>query len=216
MPAGLKCFAQLQHFGHVCHKFVFRTDQTIKESARLAGRGLKKNASHRGRHVFAADEDVEIARDHLARAIAHQIKAVIIESAVDAVKPEDNLLSPAGPQCPQVPVTAATLNRRNDFTGEIRTGLRSSPSKPLFKGGRHFYARHAFLKNRGNVHESCELGHVALDRGIPKLRREGQTVFIADRVIVMNYGEKIADGTAEEVMENEAVKSASLGTETDA
>jgi len=37
---------------------------------------------------------------------------------------------------------------------------------------------------------------------------------IADRVIVMNYGEKIADGPAEAVMEDEAVKSAYLGTET--
>jgi len=38
---------------------------------------------------------------------------------------------------------------------------------------------------------------------------------IADRVIVMNYGEKIADGAAKDVMENEAVKNAYLGTEVD-
>ena len=59
---------------------------------------------------------------------------------------------------------------------------------------------------------------------IEKLRDEGKTVImiehrlkelfrIADRVIVMNYGEKIADGPAEMVMENEMVKSAYLGTE---
>jgi ABC-type branched-subunit amino acid transport system ATPase component len=59
---------------------------------------------------------------------------------------------------------------------------------------------------------------------IEKLRREGKTIImiehrlkelfrIADRVIVMNQGEKIADGPAEDVMENEQVKSAYLGTE---
>ena len=36
---------------------------------------------------------------------------------------------------------------------------------------------------------------------------------IADRVIVLNYGQKIADGKAAEVMESAAVKSAYLGTE---
>ncbi len=62
---------------------------------------------------------------------------------------------------------------------------------------------------------------------IEKLRQEGKTIImiehrlrelfrIADRVIVMNYGEKIADGAAEAVMENEAVKSAYLGMESDA
>ena len=35
---------------------------------------------------------------------------------------------------------------------------------------------------------------------------------IADRVIVMNYGEKIAEGAAKDVMESEAVKNAYLGT----
>ncbi len=59
---------------------------------------------------------------------------------------------------------------------------------------------------------------------IEKIRLEGKTIImiehrlkelfrIADRVIVMNYGEKIADGTAKDVMENDAVKSAYLGTE---
>lgn len=59
---------------------------------------------------------------------------------------------------------------------------------------------------------------------IEKLRGEGKAIImiehrlkelfrIADRVIVMNYGEKIADGPAREVMENEVVKSAYLGTE---
>ena len=36
---------------------------------------------------------------------------------------------------------------------------------------------------------------------------------IADRVIVLNYGEKIADGSAKEVMANDDVKNAYLGTE---
>ena len=59
---------------------------------------------------------------------------------------------------------------------------------------------------------------------IEKLRMEGKTIImiehrlkelfrIADRVIVMNFGEKIADGVASEVMEHDAVKSAYLGTE---
>jgi len=59
---------------------------------------------------------------------------------------------------------------------------------------------------------------------IEKLRIAGKTIImiehrlkelfrIADRVIVLNYGEKIADGKAEAVMESEAVKSAYLGTE---
>jgi ABC-type branched-subunit amino acid transport system ATPase component len=59
---------------------------------------------------------------------------------------------------------------------------------------------------------------------IEKLRREGKTIImiehrlkelfrIADRVIVLNYGQKIADGRAADVMESAAVKSAYLGTE---
>ncbi|MCP3955915.1 MAG: ABC transporter ATP-binding protein, partial [Desulfobacterales bacterium] len=61
---------------------------------------------------------------------------------------------------------------------------------------------------------------------IEKIRLAGKTIImiehrlkelfrIADRVIVMNYGEKIADGPAAQVMESEAVKSAYLGTEAD-
>ena len=60
---------------------------------------------------------------------------------------------------------------------------------------------------------------------IEKLRLEGKTIImiehrlkelfrIADRVIVMNYGQKIADGPAQAVMEEDAVKRAYLGTET--
>jgi len=59
---------------------------------------------------------------------------------------------------------------------------------------------------------------------IEKLRRDGITIImiehrlkelfrIADRVIVMNFGQKIADGNAGDVMESAAVKSAYLGTE---
>ena len=59
---------------------------------------------------------------------------------------------------------------------------------------------------------------------IEKIRLAGKTIImiehrlkelfrIADRVIVMNYGEKIADGPVAAVMEDEAVKSAYLGTE---
>jgi ABC-type branched-subunit amino acid transport system ATPase component len=59
---------------------------------------------------------------------------------------------------------------------------------------------------------------------IEKLRRDGITIImiehrlkelfrIADRVIVMNFGQKIADGKAADVMESSAVKSAYLGTE---
>jgi branched-chain amino acid transport system ATP-binding protein len=36
---------------------------------------------------------------------------------------------------------------------------------------------------------------------------------IAHRVIALNFGSKIADGSAREVMENDAVKSAYLGSE---
>ncbi len=61
---------------------------------------------------------------------------------------------------------------------------------------------------------------------IEKIRIQGKTIImiehrlkelfrIADRIIVMNNGQKIADGLAEEVMENEAVKSAYLGAEAD-
>ena len=59
---------------------------------------------------------------------------------------------------------------------------------------------------------------------IEKLRLEGKTIImiehrlkelfrIADRVAVLNYGEKIAEGLAQEVMESEAVKKAYLGSE---
>ena len=59
---------------------------------------------------------------------------------------------------------------------------------------------------------------------IEKLRHDGKTIImiehrlkelfrIADRVIVLNYGQKIADGKAADVMESAAVKSAYLGTE---
>jgi len=59
---------------------------------------------------------------------------------------------------------------------------------------------------------------------IEKLRMEGKTIImiehrlkelfrIADRVIVLNFGGKIADGKPFDVMESEAVKKAYLGTE---
>jgi branched-chain amino acid transport system ATP-binding protein len=59
---------------------------------------------------------------------------------------------------------------------------------------------------------------------IEKLRQQGKTIImiehrlrelfrIADRVIVMNYGRKIAEGDPKRVMEDEAVKSAYLGSE---
>jgi ABC-type branched-subunit amino acid transport system ATPase component len=59
---------------------------------------------------------------------------------------------------------------------------------------------------------------------IEKLRMEGKTIImiehrlkelfrIADRVIVLNYGTKIADGHSQAVMEMEEVKAAYLGTE---
>ena len=59
---------------------------------------------------------------------------------------------------------------------------------------------------------------------IEKLRIQGKTIImiehrlkelfrIADRVMVLNYGRKIAEGPAEEVMENEEVKKAYLGSE---
>jgi ABC-type branched-subunit amino acid transport system ATPase component len=59
---------------------------------------------------------------------------------------------------------------------------------------------------------------------IEKLRLQGKTIImiehrlkelfrIADRVMVLNYGEKIAEGRAEAVMESDAVKKAYLGGE---
>lgn len=59
---------------------------------------------------------------------------------------------------------------------------------------------------------------------IEKLRQQGKTIImiehrlkelfkIADRIIVMNYGQKIADGPSQAVMELDAVKNAYLGTE---
>jgi branched-chain amino acid transport system ATP-binding protein len=59
---------------------------------------------------------------------------------------------------------------------------------------------------------------------IEKLKFQGKTIImiehrlkelfrIADRVMVLNFGEKIAQGSAEEVMESEEVKKAYLGTE---
>ena len=59
---------------------------------------------------------------------------------------------------------------------------------------------------------------------IEKLRQKGKTIVmiehrlkelfrIADRVMVLNFGRKIAQGTAEEVMASEEVKNAYLGSE---
>jgi len=59
---------------------------------------------------------------------------------------------------------------------------------------------------------------------IEKLRVEGKTIImiehrlkelfrIADRVIVLNFGEKIAEGTGKEVMQSEEVRKAYLGSE---
>jgi branched-chain amino acid transport system ATP-binding protein len=59
---------------------------------------------------------------------------------------------------------------------------------------------------------------------IEKLKFQGKTIImiehrlkelfrIADRVMVLNFGKKIAQGSAEEVMESEEVKKAYLGTE---
>jgi branched-chain amino acid transport system ATP-binding protein len=60
---------------------------------------------------------------------------------------------------------------------------------------------------------------------IERLHEEGLTIImvehrlrelfrVADRVIVLNYGKKIADGSPQDVMESEAVKAAYLGSET--
>ena len=59
---------------------------------------------------------------------------------------------------------------------------------------------------------------------IEKLRIEGKTIImiehrlkelfkIADRIMVLNYGEKIAEGNANEVMDSDGVKKAYLGAE---
>lgn len=59
---------------------------------------------------------------------------------------------------------------------------------------------------------------------IERLHEEGLTIImvehrlrelfrVADRIVVMNFGRKIADGSASEVMESEAVKAAYLGSE---
>ena len=59
---------------------------------------------------------------------------------------------------------------------------------------------------------------------IDKLRTEGKAIImiehrlkelfrIADKVMVLNYGQKIAEGTGVEIMESEAVKRAYLGSE---
>jgi branched-chain amino acid transport system ATP-binding protein len=59
---------------------------------------------------------------------------------------------------------------------------------------------------------------------IEKLRVEGKTIImiehrlkelfrIADRVIVLNFGGKIAEGTGKEVMQSDDVKKAYLGSE---
>ena len=61
---------------------------------------------------------------------------------------------------------------------------------------------------------------------IEKLRFQGKTILmiehrlkelfrIADRVMVLNYGEKIAEGSGKEVMESDSVKKAYLGSETE-
>jgi len=61
---------------------------------------------------------------------------------------------------------------------------------------------------------------------IEKLRFQGKTIImiehrlkelfrIADRVMVFNYGEKVAEGSGKEVMEDKAVKNAYLGSETE-
>ena len=59
---------------------------------------------------------------------------------------------------------------------------------------------------------------------IDKLRSQGKTIImiehrlkelfrIADQVMVLNYGRKIAEGSAKEVMESDEVKKAYLGSE---
>ncbi|MCD6567605.1 MAG: ABC transporter ATP-binding protein [Dehalococcoidia bacterium] len=59
---------------------------------------------------------------------------------------------------------------------------------------------------------------------IERLQMEGMTIImiehrlrelfrLADKVMVLNFGEKIAEGVAEEVMENEAVREAYMGKE---
>ncbi len=61
---------------------------------------------------------------------------------------------------------------------------------------------------------------------IEKLRFQGKTIImiehrlkelfrIADRVMVLNYGKKIAEGPGKEVLEDKAVKNAYLGSETE-
>jgi branched-chain amino acid transport system ATP-binding protein len=60
---------------------------------------------------------------------------------------------------------------------------------------------------------------------IEKLRFQGKTIImiehrlkelfrIADRIMVLNFGNKIAEGAGSDVMEDKAVKNAYLGSET--
>jgi branched-chain amino acid transport system ATP-binding protein len=59
---------------------------------------------------------------------------------------------------------------------------------------------------------------------IERLKEEGETIImiehrlkelfrVADRVLVLNFGQKIAEGTPGEIVESETVKKAYLGTE---
>ena len=61
---------------------------------------------------------------------------------------------------------------------------------------------------------------------IERLKEEGKTIImiehrlkelfrVAERVIVLNFGQKIAEGTPKEIVETEAVKKAYLGSETE-
>ena len=73
--------------------------------------------------------------------------------------------------------------------------------------------------NHDETMRTVELVRGVRDRGVTVLLVEHDmpaVMNISDRIVVLNFGEKIAEGTPAEIQENERVIEAYLGSEDDA